>query len=216
VPREGVATSRSASCRNPSGVVEEELLAGDSERVSPFSPAITCSPNSETTPVDDNDDDIVVVDPMVEERLQGSTRVRRAENTRLISVGASVSVSAEESGELSGVTGADAGRTNTAPDWTVRLLQHGNGMEQLRGDDGADTGAGGSTLVTVACSSNEIWRRGSGLGTSSAFSWIPISRSGSCSCAGNVRRRSFVVISGGGLRTEGTSHVNESTAILYS
>ena len=176
------------------------------------------SPNSETTPVDD-DDDVVIIDPAVEERFHGSTRVRRSENARLISAGDSVSVSAEESGELSGVTGADAGRTDTAPDSTVRFLQRGNGMGQPRGDDGADTGAGGGTVVKVACSSNEIGRTGSGLGTSlaSAFSWIPVSRSGSCGgCAANVRRRGFFVISGGGFRTEGTSHVNESTAILYS
>jgi hypothetical protein len=83
---------------------------------------------------------------MVEERLHGSALVRRAENARLISVGDSVSVSAEESGELSGVTGADAGRRDTAPDCTVRLLQRGNGMGRPRGDDGADTGAGERTL----------------------------------------------------------------------
>jgi hypothetical protein len=121
-------------------------------RPSPFSPTITCSPNSETAVDDDDDDVVVVVDPIVEERLQGSTRVRRAENARLISVGASVSVSAEESGELSRVTGADRGR---APDCTVRLLQRGNGMiRRPRGDDGADSGAEG-TVVRVACSSNE-------------------------------------------------------------
>ena len=177
---------------------------------------MTCSPNSETTAVDDDDDDVVVVDPMVEDRLHGSTRVRRSENARLISVGDSVSVSAEDSGELSGVTGADAGRTDTTPECTVRLLQRGNGMRRPRGDDGADTGAGEGTVVTVACALNETRRTGSGLGTSSAFSWMTISRSGSCGCAGNVRRRRFVVISGGDLRTEGTSHVNESTAILYS
>jgi len=174
---------------------------------SPFS----CSPNSETTPVDDDDDD-----PMVEERLHGSTRVRRVENTRLISVGVSVSVSAEESGELSGVTGADEGRTDTASDGTERLLQRGNGMGRPRGEDGADSGAGKDTAVAVACLLNETWRTGSGLGTSSAFSGIPVSKSGSCSCTGKVRRRRFLVISGGGLRTEGTSHVNESTVILYS
>jgi hypothetical protein len=89
-------------------------------------------------------------------------------------------------------------------------------MGQPRGDDGADTVAGEGTVVTVACSLNETRWTGSGLGTSSAFSWIPVSRSGSCGCAGNVRRRSFFVISGGGFRTEGTSHVNESAAILYS
>jgi len=124
-------------------------------RPSPFSPTITCSPNSETAVDDDDDDVVVVVDPMVEERLQGSTRVRRAENARLISVGASVSVSAEESGELSRVTDADRGRTDTAPDCTVRLLQRGNGMmRRPRGDGGADSGAEG-TVVRVACSSNE-------------------------------------------------------------
>jgi hypothetical protein len=139
-------------------------------RPSPFSPVITCSPNSETTPVDDDDDDVVVVDPKVEERLHGSTRVRRVENARLISAGDSVRVSAEESGELPGVTGADAGRTDTAPDCNVRLLQRGNGMRRPRGDDGADSGAGEGTVVTVACSVNETRRTGSGLGTSSAFS----------------------------------------------
>jgi hypothetical protein len=173
---------------------------------------MTCSPNSETTAVDDDDDVDDVVD--VEERLHGSTRVRRVENTRLISVGISVSVSAEERGELSRVTGAVAGRT--ALECTVRLLQRGNGMGRPRGDDGADIGAGEGAVVAVACSLNETWRMGSGFGTNPAFSWIPGSRSGSCGCTGNVRRRSFFVISGGGLRTEGTSHVNESTAILYS
>jgi hypothetical protein len=83
---------------------------------------------------------------MVEERLHGNTRVRRGENTRLISVGVSVSVSAEESGDLLGVTGADAGRTDIAPD---RLLQRGNGMGRPRGDDGADSGAGHGTILNV-------------------------------------------------------------------
>lgn len=140
---------------------------------------MTCSPISETTPVDDDDDDVVVVDPIVEERLHGSTLVRRVENTRLISAGVSASVSAEESGELSGVTGADAGRT--APgDCTVRLLQRGKGMGRPRGDDGADAVAGDGAVVAVACSLDEIWRMGSGLGINSTFSWIPVSRSGSC------------------------------------
>ena len=125
---------------------------------------------------------------MVEERLHGNTRVRRAENARLISVGVSVSVSAEESGELSGVTGADAGRTDTTSDCTERLLQRGNGMERPRGVDGADAGAGGGAVVSVARSLNETWRTSSGFGTISAFSWISSSRSGSCGCAGNVRR----------------------------
>ena len=170
---------------------------------------MTCPPNSETTAVDDDDDDVVVVDPMVEERLHGSDRVRRVENTPLISVGVSVSVSADERGELSGVTRAE-------PDCTVRLLQRGKGMGRPRGDDGADSGAGKGTVVTIAASSNETWRTGTGLGINSAFSWIPVSRSGFCDCTEIVRRRSLFVISGGRLRTEGTSHVNESTAILYS
>jgi hypothetical protein len=106
---------------------------------------------------------------MVEERLHGSARVRRAENARLISVGASVSVSAEDSGELSGVTGADAGRTDIASDCNVRLLQRGNGMRRPRGDDGADSSVEGP-VVSAACSLNETWRTGSGLGTISAFS----------------------------------------------
>jgi hypothetical protein len=185
-------------------------------RASPFSSAIGSSPNSEKTAADDDDDDVELVDPMVEERLHGNARVRRVENTRLISAGDSVSVSAEESGESSGVTGADEGRTDTTLDCTARLLQRGNGMRRPRGDDGADCGTGEEgSVVSVACSLNETWRTGSGLGTNSAFS-IPISRSGSWGGAGSVRRRSFFVISGGGLRTEGTSHVKESTAMLYS
>ena len=99
---------------------------------------------------DGDDDDVDIVDPMVEERLHGSTRVRRVENARFISTGISVSVSAEESGELSGVTGADAGRRDTESDCTVRLLQRGNGMGRPRGDDGADTGAGKGSFVSVA------------------------------------------------------------------
>ena len=117
---------------------------------------MTCSLNPETTALDDDDeDDIVIVEPMVEERLQGSTRERRLENTRLVSVGDSARVSAEESGELSRVTRADAGRTDTASDCTVRLLQRGNGMGRPRGDDGADSGVREGTVVTAVCSSRD-------------------------------------------------------------
>ena len=130
--------------------------------------AITSLPNSETTADEDDEDD--VDDPIVAERLHGSTRVRRAENARLISAGVSVSVSAEESGELSGVTAADAGRRVTTSDCTVRPLQRGNGMERPRGDAGAGSDAGEGPVVSVACSLNETWRMGSGLGTTSAFS----------------------------------------------
>ena len=82
------------------------------------------------------------VEPTVEERPQGRTRVRRAVNTRFVSLGASVSVSADERGELSRVVGAHASGGDTAPDCTVRLLQRVSGIERPRGDDGADTGAG--------------------------------------------------------------------------
>jgi hypothetical protein len=113
-----------------------------------------------------SDDD--AVDPAVEERPQGSTRERRPGNTRLISVGASVSVSADERGELSGAVTADAGRTDATPDCTV-FLQRGSGIERPRGrgDDGADTGAEGGEVN--ACSLNDTWRTGSGLGTDSVF-----------------------------------------------
>jgi hypothetical protein len=109
---------------------------------------------------------------MIEERLHGSARERWAENARLISVGFSLSVSAEESGESLGVTGADAGKTDTTSDCTVRLLQRDNGMRRRRGDDGADSGVREGPVVSVACSINETWRTGSGLGkiSSSSFS----------------------------------------------
>ena len=81
------------------------------------------------------------VEPTVEERPQGRTRVRRAVNTRFVSVGASVSVSADERGELSSVVGAHASGGDTAPDCTVRA----SGIKRPRGDDGADTGAGEGT-----------------------------------------------------------------------
>jgi hypothetical protein len=98
---------------------------------------------------------------MVEERPHGRTRVRRPEKARLISVGASVSVSADERGEVSRATAAHAG--GTAPECTVRLLQRGSGIKRPRGDDGADTGAGEGTVD--AGSSNETWRSDAGLGS---------------------------------------------------
>ncbi len=119
-------------------------------RVSLFSPATICSPNSETIAVDDDVD----VAPMLEERLHASIRVKRVENTRLVSVGASVNVSADERGELSGVTGADAGRWDTTSDLTERLSQCASGMGRPHGDDGADS----------------VARERTGLGTCSAFS----------------------------------------------
>jgi hypothetical protein len=72
-------------------------------------------------------------------------------------------------------------------------------MIRPRGDDGTDFGAGEGPVVSVAC----------------PFSEIPPSRSGSCGRGGKVRRRNVVLV-GGGLRTEGTSHVNERTVMLYS
>jgi hypothetical protein len=77
--------------------------------------------DDETTADDKDDDEVHVDDPMVEELLHGSARVRRAGNARLISVTVSVSTMAEESGELSGATGVDAGRTDTTLNCTVRL-----------------------------------------------------------------------------------------------
>ena len=113
---------------------------------------------------DEDEDDVM---PMVEGRPHGRTRVRRAANTRFVSVGASVSVSADDRGELSRVGDARAGGGDTAPDCTVRLLQRGSGMGRPRGDDGAETGAGEEG--TGACSLNETWRTGSGLGADSAL-----------------------------------------------
>ncbi len=169
--------------------------------------------NSEATVADDDD---AVVDAIVEERdccRPRRTRVRRKENARLTSAGASVSVSADERGDSSAVMGAGAGGRGTASDCGVWFLQRGNGMERPRGDDGADTGTGVGTLDTG--SSNGTFWTGSGLGTDSVFLWTPAVRGGARGC---TRRRPsrFSVISGGPLRTEGTSHVTESTATLYS
>jgi hypothetical protein len=77
--------------------------------------------------------------------------VRRAENARLTSAGASVSVSADERGEGLTVTGADAGigGKDTSPQSGRRPSQCGNGMGRLGGhDDGVKVGTG-PARVTV-------------------------------------------------------------------
>jgi hypothetical protein len=174
---------------------------------------MACSPKSETTVADDDDD--AAVDAIVAERVSSRprgrrrTRVRREENARLTSAGVSVSVSADDRGELSGVMGANTGGKDTALDCTVRLLQRGKGMERPRGDDGAEAGAEG-TIDT--CSWNETWRTGSGLGRDSVFLWVRKDRDGA---RRGMCRYGFSVITGGPLRIAGTSHVRDSTATLY-
>jgi hypothetical protein len=110
------------------------------------------SPNSEASIADDND-----TEGLVGSRERRSTRVRREENVRLSSGGASVSVSADDRGESLAIMCEEAwGRDiDIAPDWDERLLQRDKGMERQRGDDGADAGAdeGSSGFTTGA--SNE-------------------------------------------------------------
>jgi hypothetical protein len=58
---------------------------------------------------------------------------------------------------------------------------------------------------------------GSGLGTDSALFWGSADRGGTRGgTSGMYRCRFSVIIIGGSLRTEGTSHVTESAATLYS
>ena len=95
------------------------------------------------------------------------------------------------------------------------LLQRGNGMARRRGDDGVDEGSAGLDTLDTG-SSNETCQTGSGLGTDSVFSSTPADRGGARGCTRGMYRCRFSVISGGPLRTEGTSHVAERTATLNS
>jgi hypothetical protein len=78
-----------------------------------------------------------------------------------------------------------------------------------------DEGSAGLDTLDTG-SSNETCRTGSGLGTDSVFSSsTPADRGGARGCTRGMYRCRFSVISGGPLRTEGTSHVAERTATLY-
>jgi len=110
-------------------------LESKADRISTFSLSVTRSPNSEISA--SGEDVMAVVLKTCRLREYRRARVRRAESARLTSCGASASVSADESGELS----ATIGGRGTTLIWGERVLQRGRRVGKPRGDDCAVTGA---------------------------------------------------------------------------
>ena len=98
--------------------------------------------------------------------------MRRRDSARFTSWGSSASVSADDSGELSATTGAEAGGRGTTPVWGEGLLKRGRRVGRPRGYGEEATGADDGPFGTG--SSNEMWRIGSGLGIGSIFlgAWV--------------------------------------------
>lgn len=145
-------------------------LISNPDRISTFPAIAPASPNSDISATDE--DDAVLFDPTVDVRDIGrprerSARVRRRDSARFTSWGSSASVSADDNGELSGMTGAEAGGRGTTPVWGEGLLKRGRRVGRPRGYGEEVTDAEDGSFGTG--SSNEMWRIGSGLGMGSTF-----------------------------------------------